>query len=89
MQPGSLLICVDNKIQNPHWAGILPVIDEYYTCRKCFLDPISKQEMVYVEEIISPMKGNIEPWHSKTWYKEVQPPMNVEEVLKIAEEISI
>lgn len=89
MQPGSLLICVDNKQDNPNWKGTLPDIDQYYTCREIFL--FIENTYLYVEEIVSSLepKSGIEYYQDPAWYKEVQPPMNIEEILKIAEEILI
>lgn len=80
-QPGDLLVCVANNVDNPVWKGIKPIIGEYYTWRRNY----ESGKYGYVEEIISPISptSGIEYAHGAFWYKKVE--VDISEVVEVLE----
>lgn len=78
-QPGDLLICVSNEMNNPEWKGILPEVGRYYTWRGYFRE---YDHVGYVEEIVSPMEYGCEYAHAVQWYEKVDSDVDVNALLE-------
>lgn len=91
MKVGSLVECVNNENFNPIKGCVKPELNTIYTVREVLLSYEFKVPMIFLEEIVNathPQSGK-EYGYQLARFRELLPPINLEQELKQEELVTI